>query len=193
MAVPMTAPSGAPSGSLGMYVWDVQSNVDEVMLLLEAATSPLGLQPWMQGFVVNYLQAEIKERFQSEGDRASGKWAPLEDATENIRQALGFSPAHPINIRTGQLHKFVTTSSDTVVMGDSVVTQVPGDSGDSVLEKKLETAQKGSRSNPFPGARNTPARPVLALDTDDAAAVLTSLQLHIVHAMEGRFGVAAAL
>lgn len=196
MAVPaLKAPGVQSSSSSDLFLFHLEgSDVERALLGLENAISAPALSAWMKEYVVEeYFHDQIKNRFASEGDRASGHWAPLTEATENIRSALGFSPAHPINERTGKLRELVTTASDITITADSVTAQIPGDVSDPVTKHKLEVAQKGSTSNPLPSATATPARPVLAMDTEDVAAVLGALQLAIVANVESAFGAPIAV
>lgn len=141
---------------------------------LDSALSPVGLATFLHGPVESHLRRRAKERFASEGDDASGKWAPLQQSTIEFRESGGFGP-RPINRRTGELEAYITQS-------DADITSVPGLStlvypkdqpGTSGLRQKVQTAQ-GGRSEP-----RTVARPVLALSENDLAAVMVQLAFHI--------------
>jgi hypothetical protein len=69
---------------------------------------------WMRGDLHDYLVQRASDRFANEGDDASGPWAPLSNATEAIRASRGFPPAHPINVRTHDLQRFILGSSGNV-------------------------------------------------------------------------------
>lgn len=129
-----------------------------------------------------YFQEEIGLRFAYEGDSKSGDWPDLADSTNEIRSALGFPPITPINIRTGDLENWLTTSYDVTVGPMSASMDLPGPAPDAILAKKLETAQRGESAgdNPFPNAGSTPPRPVLAVDETDLAELVVLLQGHIV-------------
>lgn len=137
-----------------------------------------------------YFSGEIAKRFAHQGDAKSGKWAPLEDATQDIRTAMGVPGPAPINIRSGllgnrdSLFDFVTEHYEANYGKDWAELQIPG-TPDPVQQAKLETAQQGSTGNPL-GYGDTPARPVLADDTDeDLQALMERLQGFIMLEVSG--------
>ena len=46
---------------------------------------------------------DMAKTFISEGANLGSAWAPLAEATQNIRRQTGFPPSRPIHIRSGQL------------------------------------------------------------------------------------------
>lgn len=147
--------------------WDIQVVVDLdgpwktdlEKLMIRLST---GLEIWMKSHLVYWLLYRTKSRFSSEGDDASGPWQPLGPATEAIRGAAGYGPAHPINVRTGDLRDYLLGDrGDVMGVGGGYQLTYPGNTGTAVDQEKLRTAQRGK---PSP---NTPERPVLALGIED--------------------------
>lgn len=141
----------------------------------------------MMGFLIEretpYLKERAIQRFHNEGDDAVGMWAPLKEATKNIRSSMGFSPDHPINVRTGGLEDFITKGEPEVMAtGNVAVLMMPGPSSGHMLDK-LRVAQIGS------DVPNTVPRPVVGLDHSDLVATLTmfafNLQEDIVKNLPG--------
>lgn len=120
---------------------------------------------------VEIVQKSHRNRFQSEGDSASGMWAQLAPVTVERRLSYGFPGSHPINKRTGALERYVTESSGTVMVGaTSGVLTYPGRKGlTPLMRKKVEVAQVGWDDPP------TPPRPVIDLGADDAVSILGAL------------------
>jgi hypothetical protein len=151
---------------------------EEVIALLqsvEVALSPMALSEFMAGPVASYLEVRVAERFASEGDDVTGKWAPLAAATQAIRSSLGYGSAHPINVRTGEMLEFVSTGDAKVEAGGASYT-MPGSSPQGDLAAKMELAQNGGVSE---SGRDIPARPVLGLNMVDLEAVVGLLESHI--------------
>ena len=151
------------------------------------ATSPARIGRWLQVEAVQILQNAAADRFDSEGDSASGKWAPLAPATNNIRAFYGFGPAHPINNRTGGLRQWVTKNQGDVAVGPTSILRWPDKPPrDDGLARKLATAQEGGGRNKL-GLRAGPARPVIAADETDATEIFASFRQHIFSEMGTNF------
>src|SRR4051812_39482393 len=73
----------------------------------ERAVTTVSLERLLSGGIADALRWRAQNRFTTEGDSASGKWAALRPATEDIREFLGYPRAHPINKRSGELRTFV--------------------------------------------------------------------------------------
>ena len=120
-----------------------------------------------------YLQRRAAARFKTEGDSASGKWAPLLPATQNIRATSPgwqVGPAHPINKRTGELEAWVTQGQWAAMSHpEGASLRYPSNAPNGELAEKVQTAQKG-KSKP-----RTVARPVLAVDETDVMFITTRL------------------
>lgn len=159
------------------------TQVVHLLDVVEAAISPYGLYEFAEAFVAPYFSDEIVNRFAWHGDSASGDWAPLSAATRRLRHTLGFSDDFAINERTGEFLHFVAYSNEISMIAGGAWVQIPGPPPDGVLAKKLKTAQHGDvqgAGDMLPGAV-TPARPVLAVDAEDMAALVFGLQLHIIN------------
>ena len=155
----------------GMTVNVDSHEVDLLLNACEAAFSRTGITVFLEAEMLPYLRGRAANRFGSEGDDASGMWAPLSDTTQEIRESMGFDPSHPINVRTGQLEDYIVNGSgDTRHRGHTTTMVYPGEApGDQWLEVKVRTAQAGKDSPA------TPPRPVLAVDETDAVQALTML------------------
>jgi hypothetical protein len=166
-----------PSGGakIGFYV-DTH-HVEELLIRLDTALSPISLAVWLTDEPVMWLKGRAERRFALEGDDASGRWAPLKAATQSFRRAAGYGAAHPINVRTHELENYITGSTNLphgVPTGFGAVLNYPGGSPNRRLKKKIETAQIGQNERP-----RTVPRPVLAVDEIDLGQLLTSLSVFI--------------
>lgn len=143
---------------------------------LDLATEPIVTQVWLANVMYPRLLHKIRARFASEGDDAvGGQWAPLADATQEIRRSKGYSPAHPINVRSGALYNFVTNDSSLSMTPISASLAIPGSHGGSnELIRKLTVSMMGY-DDPA-----TPARPVLGLDVSDAVWGTASLAVWLM-------------
>lgn len=129
--------------------------------------SPGPMQGMMQTFVTPYIQNRATERFAKQGDDVTGRWHPLSVATQQIRQAAGYQPAHPINVRTGEMRAYITGSHGRVVSAGGLTEleyPSPGTAA-TALMRKVMVAQAGSASP------STPARPVLGFNMNDTVAL----------------------
>ncbi|MFD8340567.1 hypothetical protein ACFV42_49525, partial [Streptomyces solisilvae] len=106
----------------------------------------------------------------------SGKWLPLQDYTQQVRQAAGYGAEHPINKRTGELENFLTDSGwDIIAAGGFSQLTFPGNMPTGKEATKLMTAQIGTQHP------STPARPVLGMNEVDLAYVLAALSTYVTH------------
>lgn len=154
------------------------SEVNKVMQQLQVKLSPAGLAAFLQTIVDPFIRNRIEGRFNSEGDDVSGAWHPLEQATQQIRAAYGYPPDHPINMRTGKMRTFLTTTqSDVKMTGMGAELTHPPLTADAVMNKKIATAQMGS---PSP---STPARPVVGLNDNDLLFITSELVVYITEGM----------
>lgn len=141
---------------------------------LDSAMSPVGLAAFLHGSVEPYIRERAQNRFASEGDDVSGKWAPLQQTTIEFRESGGFGP-RPINRRTGELEAYITQSDAGIASapGLSVLTYPKDPPKTPALQQKVQTAQAG-RSVP-----STVPRPVLGLNERDLGAVMVQLAFFI--------------
>ena len=162
-------------------VADVTVDTDDVERMLMGVNSflePYSLMGFLTETVSPYIRGRAKARFASEGDDASGKWAPLHPVTMEIRARsnLPIAPDHPINRRTGDLEAYITGSPDSVeaLGGQGAQLTFPGvGTTDAAMQQKVETAQIG-RNKPQTGPR-----PVLAFGMTDLAYVIGAIGIGI--------------
>lgn len=153
--------------------------VEKMLDHLDQKLGPQGLTAFLSMTVFPYLMKRAKQRFADEGDSAVGKWAPLAPATEVIRQQMGYGGAHPINVRTGELERYITQGSVTSSVQASPMgafLQHPSSSPSGKLKSKLKTAQKG---DPKFGRSGVPPRPVLGMDEVDLGFIITALAFFV--------------
>ena len=167
------------------------TDVDNMLDRMAVGLADPSLISWLRGDVSPYLEKDIAQRFDSEGDNKSGSWPALHEATIAIREELGFG-AGPINVRTGDLREFTETGREFLVGTGFVEMQVPGSPPDPVTAAKLEHAQRGTTANPNPRFGPTVPRPVLAINEGDLAAMMTMLHNHIIAFMTAGPAAAAA-
>lgn len=153
------------------------TGVERMLLALDTALNPVAIAGFLGAVVDPYIRETAEERFRSEGDQASGQWAPLAQATQDIRAQMGYGAAHPINRREGELEEYVTQTTGNVRIhpfGASIM--YPPNYPGGELGDKLTHAQRGGVSasgKPFP------ARPVYALGTQDLTFILIALANHV--------------
>lgn len=131
---------------------------------LQWRLSPVGLHAYMQRKALPFLQARARARFAGEGDDATGKWAQLAHNTGLIRAKQGFPAWHPINVRTGALRTYVTTTAKVSSTGTGARILMPGTGGSKELQRKLKKAQRGG---PTGKGKDAPPRPVVAVGAVD--------------------------
>lgn len=148
--------------------------VSRMLAYLEVKLSNQGMMSWLAGAVYPFIRERAQQRFDSEGDEVSGKWAPLEESTNRWREFMGVSPAHPINVRTGEMENYITQSLAAVMpQAGGVMMKYPGKPPSSRLGEKVKTAQMG-KTKPL-----TVPRPILGLGMKDLNFTLGSLALYI--------------
>ena len=146
---------------------NVSVTVDEreSKALLDAIEQTLmghNLYQYLRDHMQPYVRLRTAHRFRAEGDDASGPWAPLMAATQQIREHAGFPPMHPINRRTGELENFLLRGViDQSWTPDSAIMRYPGTPPTHALREKLKTAQQG-RARP-----RTVPRPVVKANAAD--------------------------
>jgi hypothetical protein len=161
------------------------TQVARMLLGLETATNPVAIAGFLGSTVDPYLRGRGRRRFSEEGDDVTGKWVPLSPATQAIRADLGYGADHPINVRTGELERYINDSPNQLSAhpwGASLT--LPGNPPTGDLADKVMTAQQGSTSST--SGRPIPPRPVLGMNQKDTMAVLLLLYGYIKNAMGGR-------
>lgn len=155
-------------------------DVERMLTAVNTVISPLGMMGFLKSVATPYVRTRAAQRFASEGDDVSGKWAPLQPATQEIRERLDLpiSADHPINRRTGDLEAYITQSdSDVQAFGMGAQMTYPGKlPGSRALNEKMSTAQTG-RAHP-----STVKRPVLGLGITDLAYVIGGIAVAIKEA-----------
>lgn len=178
----------------------IQTNaagLEDWMRGIEGVFSGEKLMLFMSGRMRPIMQRRARDRFAREGDEVSGDWLPLTEATNEIRQREGFPAEHPINQRTHGLFDWITRGHTTVIRGGVgwATMDWPGPQPNKNLFDKLQTAQigkaKGDSSGLTGGAKkaggrfgSTPARPVIGLDSRDAANAISSLSIFFIEQCE---------
>lgn len=152
--------------------------VHKMITHLDQKLGPQGLTAFLAMTVLPYMTQRASERFQNEGDDVVGKWAPLAPATEVIRQQMGFSGAHPINVRTGELERYITQgspSASVVASPMGAFMQHPANAPTGRLKNKVKVAQQGDPSF----GRGVPPRPVLGMNEADLGYVMVALAFYV--------------
>lgn len=158
----------ADVGSITVESSDVESRLGRIadFLGVDMMGEFLGVN------LTQYVQGRAEARFSTEGDDVTGPWLPLNPATVEIREGLGYPGDHPINNRTGDLENYITKSqSQMSATGGSVIMTYPGAAPSGELLDKVQTAQSGK------GDPNTPPRPVLGFNEADLIYVLSEIAL----------------
>jgi len=129
-----------------------------------------GLASFMQGFAAPILQDRAYERFELEGDDASGRWKPLAASTIARRDKAGYVPIR-INDRTGAMRAWVESAPGKIKgTKAAVLYEWPGSPDNRTIGRKLKVAQQGL-ADPY-----TVPRPVVAVDEDDLLAILAAME-----------------
>lgn len=148
-------------------------DLERTLAVLQSRLSSPGLSMFLQGAVAPWLKQRAEERFAGEGDDVSGPWLPLAESTQDIRSRgdWGVGASHPINVRTGDLERWITEGGSTILpwAHGAMMIYPESSSPDPVLATKIKTAQAG-KSRP-----KTPPRPVLGVNERDLAYVMGSL------------------
>lgn len=146
---------------------DLQRTLDR----LEQRLSPPGLALWLDKATDPWIRERARKRFEQEGDDVSGPWLPLGEFTQNVRAQQGYGAEHPINVRTGEMERYITGPGDVTQTPALTILEAPGGSPTGELADKIRTAQDGSTVD----NRYTPPRPVLGINARDVEAIMVSL------------------
>lgn len=164
--------------------FDVEQMLDRVDRIL----GPASLVQYLEGPGHGYWKREITWNFEGEGSGSSGMWEGLHSATQDVRDALGYDPSHPINRRTGEMFKVLTTEADIAPSGDGAVMVLPGSAGQRYpVSEKIKTAQFGRSDNFIPEFGPTEPRPVLGITSWNAEGMLRSLETWFQNQLIGGF------
>lgn len=163
------------------YTVTVEGDVEEKLLQMRAMLMPSRLAQFLSEEGHAVMRRRIDNRFDTEGDDASGIWAALKYPTQQTRRALGLGDQHPINVRTGELKRWILTDEpDVIMVGSGAQYTFPGGTPvDPKTAEKFSTAQQGS-TNPA-----TVPRPVLAMSQVDTDLMVAALGLWFNAQMAG--------
>lgn len=151
-----------------------KSSVDAELANLDRLLSPLMLTAFLEGTVVQHFQEQIEGFFRAQGTPQTGGWLPLSEAAVSERQSMGLGKT-PINVRTGGMKYFLTTShGDVKTLAASVFLTFPGRTSGE-LAKKVKTAQKGGKYK----GHLVPSRPVIEADESDFLFVMSALSFYL--------------
>lgn len=167
------ATKAAPNGLVSILMIGDQRQVMRMLTKLNTSLDPNEIAIWLGAVVDPYIRKRARDRFKSEGDDVTGKWAPLLGPTQYIRSNAGFGAAHPINKRTGELEAYITGSTHRLASAPVATLTLPGKAPKGELFKKVKTAQRGRFQPP------TVPRPVLGVNERDLATVMTELSLYL--------------
>lgn len=161
-------------GYMDVFIYGDTAGVQAMLLHMQTKLAPPAIGAFLQTVVDPYLRGRVSERFDSEGDDVTGRWAPLGAATQAIRQQQGFGASSPINERTGEMKDYLLNTPSSLSFNPIGATLTyPGMLPGGELLDKLNTAQNGRTTPP------TVPRPVLGVNTTDLAAVLASMAYYI--------------
>jgi hypothetical protein len=167
------------AGGSNAYIFVDASDAFAMLAGIEVAISPPSLAGWLSTEMTPFLRHRARMRFAAEGDDTVGRWHPLRESTNEIRESMGYPRAHPINRRSGELEDYIVNSpADVRVAGVGAELTFPGVSpGSGELEDKVWTAQEGRG---FGGTHvdrdpHTIPRPVLGLGAPDLEFALVGL------------------
>ncbi|ANA85791.1 hypothetical protein PBI_WOES_17 [Gordonia phage Woes] len=128
------------------------------------------LAGFMQGFAAPLLQDRASDRFDQDGDSASGKWKPLQESTIQRREKAGYVPIK-INERTGAMRAWVESAQGRITaVKYAAVLEWPGTPSNRTIGRKLKVAQMGL-PEPY-----TPKRPVVAVEGEDLLTILVAME-----------------
>jgi len=156
------------------------AGVERLLKHLHSSMSAESMTHFLNTKIGPYLQERAKARFRGEGDDVVGQWAPLSEATMSFRrsgrerQLWSVGDAHPINVRTHELERYITGGFDPAyptTMGASLLFPHRAGRGGKKIRDKINQAQQGSSKGP--------KRPVLGVNERDATFVLVELAFHI--------------
>lgn len=124
---------------------DIYITVDDedLQMEMEIAIKSLGfenIRAWIEQDAERFLRERAENRFAAGGDDASGKWHPLADP----------DATHPILVRSGRLHSWITNADASAWMsGDDVVYRWPDKiPSDDYVRSGFLSAQFGTSTVP---------------------------------------------
>jgi hypothetical protein len=158
------------------------NSIEALLQDFEDTMSSESLADFMSKNVYPYLRDQSLDRFETEGDETTGKWAALSDASERWRRWDGVG-TDDINRRTGKLEEFIRQAVPTIVRGaDSAILQYPGGMpGDKYTAQKYRVAQRGQAAGVDKRRQpKTPPRPIVAVGAEEFGVVQSRLEQFIM-------------
>lgn len=151
-------------------------NVEQVLDYMADRVSPRSFLQFLEGPAHSYMAQQIEWNFEGGGSPAGGRWEPLHDATQDIREELGYNPQTPINKRTGEMFEVLTKQADFHMTGEGAEMDLPGKAGNAYpVNQKIRTAQEGNAENAIANFGPTDPRPVLGITEFNAERILDAL------------------
>lgn len=157
--------------TVGVSTTVESTSLEAILTRLTTQTAPPAMRQYLEGRGYRWLQSRIMARFHTEGDDATGKWARLKLATMRIRANKGFPPAHPINVRTGAMQRFITSSKLVRTNATGASLRIPARTPGGELGAKFRRAQVGDA--------RTVRRPLIGLSLLDAEELTDDLERFI--------------
>lgn len=158
------------------------AQVRRTTLALTRVVEAQSLEIFLTGRAEPYLKQRATARFRRQGDDRTGRWKPLAESTKRKREAEGFPASRPINIRTGELHDYITKGPSLHGAGAGQAYLVLPGPGADEEQMKAVMAQRGSSDG------RTPARPVLAISEVDTRQLTRRLNWWVNESLEMALG-----
>ena len=134
----------------------------------------------------------VRRTFETEGaSSASGKWAPLKKSTELDRAREGFSPAHPILVRTEAMKDSVADrTGDTIIVSTPTYFAIGSSDPKIMYHQSTRPRKKLPRRAPFDPTQDDKhdlVRPIRRYVTgQDPDAPVVGRAHHATHVMPSR-------
>lgn len=144
-----------------------ETMVSRELDLIESRASAPFSDPALVGAVVAQFRTIVRAAFASEGASTGQKWPNLAKSTQADRARRGFSPAHPILKRTGELERSLTGG------------------GNGFVEATAASLTIGSNDPTFKFHQSNkprtklPRRAPVLLTNEDRAALVHPIRLHL--------------
>lgn len=149
----------------------VDEGVEALIHRMDDAVAPPSMVQFMEQIVEPWQRAELVRRFHSEVDPTGKPWPPLAYMTQEERQREGYTAAHPILQRTGDLLHWMTAGGDAGMLPTGASIIFPTQNASTEDQEKYKIAQLGGK-NPYP----VPPRPILGWVPNDLAQAMALLE-----------------
>lgn len=157
-----------------VYVVVDDDDARKKLTRLADAVSPNIFRTFLDERVELHFRRRMADRFSQGGDSATGKWAPLSQATIDTKSRQGLLSG--INTATGDMRDFLVGGTlDADIVGGDVQFVYPSAEPDPDVETRMVMAERGRKGRQGRDARGRfkkkskgqPARPVLSVDESD--------------------------